>query len=47
MQTDQPGIFVVGAGAGIAGVLVAKMQGTIARLHAAANACSISRDQSV
>ena len=47
MQTDQPGIFVAGDGAGIAGVLAAKMQGTIAGLHAAAHAGSISRDQAV
>ncbi|MEJ2169703.1 MAG: FAD-dependent oxidoreductase [Desulfobacterales bacterium] len=47
MQTDQSGIFVAGDGAGIAGVLVAKMQGTIAGLHAAAHAGSISRDQAV
>jgi NADPH-dependent 2,4-dienoyl-CoA reductase/sulfur reductase-like enzyme len=47
MQTDQPGVFVAGDGAGIAGVLAAKMQGTIAGLHAAAHAGSISRDQAV
>jgi NADPH-dependent 2,4-dienoyl-CoA reductase/sulfur reductase-like enzyme len=47
MQTDQPGIFVAGDGAGIAGVLVAKMQGTIAGLHATAHAGGISRDQAV
>jgi NADPH-dependent 2,4-dienoyl-CoA reductase/sulfur reductase-like enzyme len=47
MQTDRPGIFVAGDGAGIAGVLVAKMQGTIAGVHAAAHAGSISRDQAV
>jgi bacterioferritin-associated ferredoxin len=47
MQTDQPGVFVAGDGAGIAGVLAARMQGTIAGLHAAAHAGSISRDQAV
>ncbi|UCD81361.1 MAG: FAD-dependent oxidoreductase [Desulfobacterales bacterium] len=47
MQTDQPGIFVAGDGAGIAGVLVAKMQGIIAGLHATAHAGGISRDQAV
>jgi len=47
MQTDQPGVFVAGDGAGIAGVLVAKMQGSIAGAHAAAHAGSISRDQAV
>lgn len=47
MQTDRPGVFVAGDGAGIAGVLVAKMQGTIAGVHAAAHAGSISRDQAV
>jgi NAD(P)H-nitrite reductase large subunit len=47
MQTDQPGVFVAGDGAGIAGVLVAKIQGTTAGLHAAAHAGSISQDQAV
>jgi NADPH-dependent 2,4-dienoyl-CoA reductase/sulfur reductase-like enzyme len=47
MQTDQPGVFVAGDGAGIAGVLVAKMQGTIAGLYAAAHAGDISIDQAV
>jgi len=47
MQTDQPGVFVAGDGAGIAGVLVAKMQGTIAGLHAAAHAGDITVDQAV
>jgi len=47
MQTDRPGIFVAGDGAGIAGVLSAKMQGTIAGVHAAAHAGSITRDQAV
>ncbi len=45
MQTDQPGVFVAGDGAGIAGVLVAKMQGTIAGLYAAAHIGAISVDQ--
>ena len=47
MQTDQPGVFVAGDGAGIAGVLVARMQGAIAGLHAAAHAGKISVDQAV
>ena len=47
MQTDQPGVFVAGDGAGIAGVLVAKMQGTIAGLYAAAHIGDISVDQAV
>ena len=47
MQTDQPGIFVAGDGAGIAGVLVAKMQGTIAGLYAAVHTGDISVDQAV
>jgi NADPH-dependent 2,4-dienoyl-CoA reductase/sulfur reductase-like enzyme len=47
MQTDQPGVFVAGDGAGIAGVLVAKMQGTIAGLYAAAHTGDISIDQAV
>ena len=45
MQTDQAGVFVAGDGAGIAGVLVAKMEGTIAGLHAAAYAGNISQNQ--
>jgi NADPH-dependent 2,4-dienoyl-CoA reductase/sulfur reductase-like enzyme len=45
MQTNQPGVFVAGDGAGIAGVLVAKMQGTIAGLYAAAHIGTISADQ--
>ena len=45
MRTDQPGVFVAGDGAGIAGVLVAKRQGTIAGLYAAAHAGSISEGQ--
>jgi len=47
MHTDQPGVFVAGDGAGIAGVLVAKMQGTIAGLYAAAHIGDISIDQAV
>ena len=47
MQTDQPGIFVAGDGAGIAGVLVAGMQGTIAGLYAAAHTGKISVDHAV
>ena len=45
MQTDQPGVFVAGDGAGIAGVLVAKMEGTLAGLYAAAHAGIISEDK--
>jgi len=45
MQTDQPGVFVAGDGAGIAGVLVAKMEGTLAGLYAAVHAGSISDDK--
>jgi NADPH-dependent 2,4-dienoyl-CoA reductase/sulfur reductase-like enzyme len=47
MQTDQPGVFVAGDGAGIAGVLVAKMQGTIAGLYAAVHTGDISVDRAV
>ena len=47
MQTDQPGVFVAGDGAGIAGVLVAKMQGTIAGLYAAVHLGDISVDHAV
>jgi NADPH-dependent 2,4-dienoyl-CoA reductase/sulfur reductase-like enzyme len=47
MQTDQPGVFVAGDGAGIAGVLVAKMQGTIAGLYAAVHTGNISVDRAV
>jgi len=47
MQTDQPGVFVAGDGAGIAGVLVAKMQGAIAGFYAAAHIGDISIDQAV
>ena len=45
MQTDQPGVFVAGDGAGIAGVLVAKMEGTLAGLYAAAHIGIISEDK--
>jgi NADPH-dependent 2,4-dienoyl-CoA reductase/sulfur reductase-like enzyme len=45
MQTDQPGVFVAGDGAGIAGVLVAKMEGTLAGLYAAVHIGSISKDK--
>ena len=45
MQTDQPGVFVAGDGAGIAGVLVAKMEGTLAGLYAAAHAGIIIEDK--
>jgi len=45
MQTDQPGVFVAGDGAGIAGVLVAKREGTIAGLYAAMHAGNISAAQ--
>jgi len=47
MQTDRPGVFVAGDGAGIAGVLVAKMQGTLAGLYAAAHTGAISVDHAV
>jgi NADPH-dependent 2,4-dienoyl-CoA reductase/sulfur reductase-like enzyme len=47
MQTDRPGIFVAGDGAGIAGVLVAKMQGTIAGLSAAVHIGELSVDRAV
>jgi thioredoxin reductase/bacterioferritin-associated ferredoxin len=47
MQTDQPGVFVAGDGAGIAGVLVAKMEGTLAGLFAAVHAGSISDDEAI
>jgi len=47
MQTDQPGVFVAGDGAGIAGVLVAKMQGTLAGLSAAVHTGAISVDHAV
>lgn len=45
MQTDQPDVFVAGDGAGIAGVLVGKIQGTIAGLYAAAHVGTISVDE--
>ncbi|MGD8209536.1 MAG: FAD-dependent oxidoreductase, partial [Desulfobacterales bacterium] len=45
MQTDQPGVFVAGDGAGIAGVLVAKMEGTLAGLYAAVHAGVLSEDK--
>ena len=47
MQTDQPGVFVAGDGAGIAGVLAAKMQGTLAGLYAAVHTGNISVDHAV
>jgi thioredoxin reductase/bacterioferritin-associated ferredoxin len=47
MQTDQPGVFVAGDGAGIAGVLVAKMEGTLAGLYAAVHAGGLSKDKAV
>ncbi len=47
MQTDQPGVFVAGDGAGIAGVLVANMQGTLAGLYAAVHTGDISVDHAV
>jgi NADPH-dependent 2,4-dienoyl-CoA reductase/sulfur reductase-like enzyme len=42
MQTDIPGVFVAGDGAGIAGVIAAKMEGRIAGLFAAAHIGTIS-----
>ena len=45
MQTDQPGVFVAGDGAGIAGVLVAKREGRIAGLYAASHTGMISAEQ--
>jgi NADPH-dependent 2,4-dienoyl-CoA reductase/sulfur reductase-like enzyme len=47
MRTSQPGILVAGDGAGIAGVLTARMQGTIAGLYAAAHIGNISIDTAV
>jgi len=47
MQTDQPGVFVAGDGAGIAGVLVANIQGTLAGLYAALHTGDISIDHAV
>ena len=43
MQTDQAGVFVAGDGAGVAGVLVARCEGTLAGLSAGAFIGSISR----
>ena len=45
LQTDQPGIFVAGDGAGIAGVLAARSEGTIAGLFAAMHVGVISSRQ--
>jgi thioredoxin reductase/bacterioferritin-associated ferredoxin len=45
MQTDQPGVFVAGDGAGIAGVLVARREGAIAGLNAAVHAGVQSLEQ--
>jgi bacterioferritin-associated ferredoxin len=45
MQTDQDGVFVAGDGAGIAGVLVARKEGNIAGLYAAAHAGAIFQEQ--
>ena len=45
MQTDQPGVFVAGDGAGIAGVLVARREGAIAGLYAAVHAGVQSLEQ--
>ena len=45
MQTDQEGVFVAGDGAGVAGALVARRQGTIAGLFAAAYAGVIATGQ--
>jgi len=42
MQTDQPGVFVAGDGAGIAGALVARLEGKLAGLYASASAGIIS-----
>ncbi len=47
MQTDQPGVFVAGDGAGIAGVQKTKMEGTLAGLYAAVHAGGISDDKAV
>jgi NADPH-dependent 2,4-dienoyl-CoA reductase/sulfur reductase-like enzyme len=38
MQTDQPGIFVAGDGAGVAGVMAARWEGALAGLYASAHA---------
>jgi thioredoxin reductase/bacterioferritin-associated ferredoxin len=45
MQTDQTGVFVAGDGAGIAGVLVARAEGTIAGFSAAVHAGTTSSEQ--
>jgi bacterioferritin-associated ferredoxin len=45
MQTDRPGVFVAGDGAGIAGVLVARREGTIAGLSAATHAGIITHEK--
>lgn len=45
METDQSGVFVAGDGAGIAGVLVARCEGEIAGLYAAAHADVIPKNQ--
>ena len=45
MQTDQAGIFVAGDGAGIVGVLAAKMEGTLAGLYASVQAGAISEEK--
>ena len=45
METDKAGVFVAGDGAGVAGVLVARCQGAVAGLYAAAHAGVISTDQ--
>jgi len=42
MQTDRSGVFVAGDGAGIAGVLVARLEGKLAGLYASACAGVIS-----
>jgi thioredoxin reductase/bacterioferritin-associated ferredoxin len=47
MQTDQPGVFVAGDGAGIAGVLAARMEGTLAGLFAAVHTGSIAEDKAM
>ena len=45
MQTDRPDVFVAGDGAGIAGALVAKREGTIAGLSAAKHVGIITSEQ--
>ena len=42
METDKPGVFVAGDGAGVAGVLAATCEGAIAGLFAGAHAGAIS-----